>query len=126
MVSVGYGSIEGQRRRDRDTIFECFVIPPFRRWSRLLFIELVAAAGVTIIECQSNDESLASMLFEFANDISADVVLFEDYAVTQHEVVGGVVRLRRDNDRIFEHTSEPVGDYVLEADGEIVAPRAGS
>jgi len=102
------------------------VIPPFRRWSRLLFIELVGAAGVTIIECQSNDESLASMLFEFANDISADVVLFEDYAVTQHEVVGGVVRLRRDNDRIFEHTSEPVGDYVLEADGEIVAPRAGS
>jgi GNAT superfamily N-acetyltransferase len=31
------------------------------------------------------------------------------------------VRPRRDDDRIFEHTVEPVGDYVLEIEGEIVA-----
>jgi hypothetical protein len=97
------------------------VIRPFRKWSSLLFTELVAAAGATYIECQSNDMLLASMLHEFARDISADVVLFEDSVVTQHKIADAVVRLRRDDDRIFEHTVEPVGEYVLQVGGEIVA-----
>jgi GNAT superfamily N-acetyltransferase len=120
-VAVGYGSIKGRQRNDRDTIFEFYVIPPFRKWSRLLFTELIAAAGATYIECQSNDVSVSAMLYEFARDISADTVLFEDYAVTRHEIAGAVVRPRRNDDRIFEHTVEPAGDYVLEVDGEIVA-----
>ena len=100
-VAVGYGSIKGQQRADRDTIFEFYVIPPFRKWSSLLFTELVAAAATTYIECQSNDLLLSSMLHEFARDISADVVLFEDYVVTEHAIADAVVRLRRDDDRIF-------------------------
>jgi GNAT superfamily N-acetyltransferase len=120
-VSVGYGSIKGQQRQDRDTIFEFYVIPPFRASSRPLFTELAAAAQARYIECQSNDALLSSMLYEFACDITSDTVLLEDGVATDHTIPGAMVRPRRDDDRIFEHTVEPVGDYVLEIEGEIVA-----
>jgi len=36
-------------------------------------------------------------------------------------VPGAIVRRSRPGDQIFGHTSEPVGDYVVELKGEIVA-----
>jgi GNAT superfamily N-acetyltransferase len=48
-------------------------------------------------------------------------LLFEDHAITQHIIPGAAFHLRRDDDRIFEHGIEPVGDYVLELRGEVVA-----
>jgi GNAT superfamily N-acetyltransferase len=120
-VPVGYGAVKGQERHDRDTIFEFYVTPPFRSHSSLLFATLLAAARATWIECQSNDAPLTSLLYQFARDISADVALFEDHVVTRHRLADGVVRLRRRSDRVFEHAVEPVGDYVLDVGGEIVA-----
>jgi len=120
-VAVGYGSIKGRETADRDTAFEFYVIPPFRKWSSLLFRELVAASRITYIECQSNDRGLSSMLYEFARDIRADVVLFEDHAVTEHVIPDAVVRPRRHADRVFEHKVEPVGDYVVALGEEVVA-----
>ena len=38
---AGYGSIKGQERNDRDTIFEFYVVPPFRKQASLLFQELI-------------------------------------------------------------------------------------
>jgi len=118
---VGYGSIMGQERSARDTVFEFFVIHSFRKFCAALFHELLAASGASFIECQSNDLLLSSLLFEFARDIRADVVLFADHAVTGHIVAGAVVRRRRDADQIFEHTGEPAGDYVVDVGGEVVA-----
>jgi hypothetical protein len=89
-AAVGYGSIKGQQRADRDMIFEFFVIPPFRKWASLLFTKLIAAAGATYIECQSNDVLLSAMLHEFARDMSADTVLFEDHVVTEHQIRAGL------------------------------------
>ena len=34
---VGYGSVMGREIPDRDTIFEFFVVPPFRKRARALF-----------------------------------------------------------------------------------------
>jgi GNAT superfamily N-acetyltransferase len=118
---VGYGSIKGQEVADRDTVFEFYVIPPFRRHASQLFDRLLSASSAGFIECQSNDALLSSMLFEFARDINADVVLFEAHAATSLVCPGAVFRPRRSGDRIFEHTVEPVGDYVLELHGEVVA-----
>ncbi len=120
-LTVGYGSIKGQQRQDRDTIFEFYVIPSFRNVAPVLFTQLIAAARPTSVECQSNDALLTSMLYEFARDITSDTVLFEEHVTTQHAIPGAIVRPRRDGDRIFEHVVEPVGEYVLEVDGEIVA-----
>ena len=79
---VGYGSVKGQKRNDRDTIFEFYVIPPFREYAASLFRELITASGVKYIECQSNDRLLSAMLYEFSRDIISDVVLFEPHSVT--------------------------------------------
>lgn len=118
---TGYGSIKGREVADRDTVFEFFVIPPLRKHSVELFGQLLALAQPKWIECQSNDPLLPSMLFEFAHDISADTVLFEDHCVTDLSFPGLVVRRRRQADHIFVHGAEPVGDYVAELDGEVVA-----
>jgi GNAT superfamily N-acetyltransferase len=120
-LSAGYGSIKGQQPRDRDTIFEYFVLQPFRKKASELFRELLAVSGAEFIECQSNDLLLSSMLYEFSASVRADVVLFEDHAVTEYVVPGAVVRPRRAGDQMFEHGTEPVGEYVVEVSGDIVA-----
>lgn len=118
---VGYGSVKGQQRADRDTVFEFFVVPSFRKMSRELFLELIDVSGTAYVECQSNDPGLAGLLYEFTSEVSADVILFEDHIVTDHAVAGATVRRKRDEDRIFEHRSQPVGDFIVEVRREIVA-----
>src|SRR5688572_3106781 len=72
-VPVGYGSIKGKEDlKGRDTVFEFYVVPPFRTSSRPLFGELLAASQATHIQCQSNDLLLSSLQSEFARDINAD------------------------------------------------------
>jgi GNAT superfamily N-acetyltransferase len=120
-IRIGYGSVRGQDTADRDTVFEFFVLPSFRDESGLFFRELLAASGARYIECQTNDRLLCPLLFEFAQDISATAVLFEDHVVTQHAIADAVARRRRKDDRIFKHEREPVGDHVLARGEEIVA-----
>lgn len=121
-VAVGYGSVMGQEIENRDTIFEFYLVPPYRRCASRAFQELIAASKVPLIECQSNDLLLTAMLFEFGENIEADVVLFADNVVTEYEAPGVVFRRRHEDDAIFAHNNgiEP-GDYVLEDKGEVVA-----
>ena len=118
---IGYGSINGQEISARDTLFEYYVVPPFRALSRSLFRELLAASGAEYIECQSNDSLLTAMLYEFTDGVRATTVLFEDHAVSSLAIPGAVVRPEREDDRPFHHSVEPLGDYVLEIQQEIVA-----
>lgn len=118
---IGYGSIKGREVPDRDTVFEFFVLPQFRSQASDFFRQLLTTARPKWIKCQSNDRLLMDMLFEFAHNISADVVLFEEHSVTNLAAPGVLVHRRRDTDAIFPHTVEPVGDYVAELNGEIVA-----
>ena len=120
-LRIGYGSVKGRQIEDRDTIFEYFVVPPYRRHAGALFRRLIDVSGARFIECQSNDRLLTSLLHVLCSSVSADVVLFEDHVVTEHAVPGAQVRPRQDDDRIFEHGTEPVGDYVVELAGEVVA-----
>lgn len=48
-LDVGYGSIKGQEKNDRDTIFEFYVIPSFRKHTASLFRKLISASGVRYI-----------------------------------------------------------------------------
>lgn len=118
---VGYGSIKGQERNNRDTVFEYFVVKPFRSRSSQLLRELLAASSARFIECQSNDLLLSSMLYEFCPYVRANVVLFEDHTTTALDVPGAAIRTRRSDDVIFQQKVEPVGDYVVEWEGEVVA-----
>ncbi len=116
---VGYGSVNGQEIKNRDTIFEFFLVPPYRKLASRIFPELIAASAVKLIECQSNDFLLTSMLYEFTQNIRSEVVLFEDHVVTEHTIPGVVFRPRKKGE-IIKHNTDP-GDYLLELDREIVA-----
>jgi GNAT superfamily N-acetyltransferase len=118
---VGYGSVKGREIADRDTVFEFFVLPPFAGFASRLFGELLAASGATYIEAQSNDRLMSAMLFEFGRNINADMMLFEAHVQTNYTVPGAVFRRRREGDPVFAHAVEPVGDYVVEREGEIAA-----
>lgn len=119
---VGYGAVNGQQVADRDTVFEFYVLPSHRHAATPLFFELLETAQPRYIECQSNEPQLCAMLFEFARDINAEMQLFEDHVVTDFAPPAGVVfRRRRDGEPVFEHHGEPVGDFVLERKGDIVA-----
>jgi GNAT superfamily N-acetyltransferase len=121
-TEVGYASLKaGDDSKARDTLFEFFVVRPFRKHAAALFREGLATGGARHVECQSNDRLLTSLLFENATDIHCDVTLFDDHAVTEHAIPGVVVRPRKRNDTIFEHKAEPVGDYVATLDNEVVA-----
>ncbi|WP_276484553.1 GNAT family N-acetyltransferase [Paraflavitalea pollutisoli] len=80
---VGYGSVWGKEQRaDRDSIFEFYVLPDYRRWARECFGALREAAQTPFIECQSNDFLLTAMLYEHARSIYAEAILFEDQYAT--------------------------------------------
>jgi GNAT superfamily N-acetyltransferase len=120
-IAIGYGSVKGQEMAGRDTVFEFYVTPPFRKYSSLIFSELLTISKVVFIECQSNDLLLSAMLYEFGENINADVVLFGDHIVTELIIPGVIFRKARFDDQIFDHYGEPKGDYILEINGGIVA-----
>jgi hypothetical protein len=120
-LPVGYGSVKGQEIKGRDTVFECYVIPPFRSWAHELFGALLRESEVRFIECQTNDPVLPALVYGFAHHIQSPVILLKEGSVTRYSIPEVIFRPRQDGDILFEHHHEPEGDYVLETDGKIVA-----
>lgn len=118
---AGYGAIKGQELAGRDTVFEFYLTPPYQKIASRFFAALLSASSVNFIECQSNDALLSAMLYEFARNINADVVLFADHAATTFALPEVQFRAKRDDDVIFEHHHEPPGEYVLLQKAEVVA-----
>jgi GNAT superfamily N-acetyltransferase len=122
-VKIGYGSVKGKDNLgDRDAIFEFYLIPSFRDKSSIAFVELLRVSGAGFIECQTNDGFLTSLIYQHAQNIYSDTILFlddEKKAVLNPDKV--IFRKKKETDVIFEHHAEPEGDFVLEFNGEIVA-----
>ena len=117
-LAIGYGSIKGKvELKDRDAVFEWYVMPPYRRRSSLIFPQLLSASGAAYVECQSNDLLLSSLLFEFSANINADYALFKDHSLTELSIPEVVFRHRRNGDP----DDVGGGDYLLLLRGEIVA-----
>ena len=119
--TVGYGSVKGRERHDRDTVFEFYVIPAYRKHARVLFQALLSRSGCRFVETQTNVVLLTSMVHEFATEISIDTILFRDDSVTELAIPGAIVRPRSHDEPLFEHTDEPEGSHVLEYEGTLVA-----
>ncbi len=119
---IGYGSVKGNEDlNDRDTVFEFYLIPSFRNLSSAAFLKLLHSSKATFIECQSNDFLLTSMLYEFAQNINANTILLEESTTTDIKIEDVLFRKRYEKEAVFEHKTEPVGNYVLEIDNEVVA-----
>ncbi|RPE05717.1 N-acetyltransferase [Chitinophaga lutea] len=114
---AGYGAVWGtDRREDRDTIFEFYLLPPYRRLVHEIFLAFRAQCGAVYVEAQSNDALLSLMLFSHTANIRAEAILFEDDVTTG---------LQQPDVTFREVTSadESAGDneYLLEQEGRIVA-----
>lgn len=119
---AGYGCTCGiEDRNMRNTVFEFYILPSFRRMSLELFIALLHNSGARFIESQSNDVLLTQMLYHFAKNINTGAILFEDNITPAILCPGVTFRCKNAGDKIFEHKAEPEGDYLLEREGEIVA-----
>jgi GNAT superfamily N-acetyltransferase len=119
---IGYGAVKGNENiKDRDTVFEFYMIPSFRNLSSTAFLQFLQVSKAGFMECQSNDLILASLLYEYGQNISSNVILFEEGFTSDLRIDKIIFRKRIENDVVFEHKAEPVGDYVLERNKEVVA-----
>ncbi|HRH60484.1 MAG TPA: GNAT family N-acetyltransferase, partial [Chitinophagaceae bacterium] len=89
--------------------------------SSFAFAELLNVSDALFIETQSNQLLLTSLLYQYAETIYADTILFKDDFVSSINISNAYFRKRNESDIVFEHTTEPVGDYVVELNNEVAA-----
>ena len=78
-TGVGYGCVWGvDRREDRDTIFEFYILPVYRNFQSVFMNKLIHTSGATTVECQTNDPNTSKVFFENARQIEVQSILFHD------------------------------------------------
>lgn len=119
---AGHGAVAN--RYDEGSVIEFFALPQERRHAVSMFAELLVASKASRITAQTNIPLMLMMLAEFATAIKAENVLFADAETTRFPCPHGAFfrRLRREGElAVFEHHHEPRGEWVIEAEGKIVA-----
>lgn len=120
---AGYGFVMGYHGEPKDMIQEYYVLPAYRGSALPMFRRLIASSRARRIEAQTDDILLTLMLYDCATAITSDRIVFHDALTTNLEIPGAIFRrvTEADQDRIFEHHVEGVGEWLLEDDGAIVA-----
>lgn len=122
---AGYATVTNGSHRavPAGTVTEAYLLPLYRGLSDPIFRQLLVASGALRIEAQTNDTFLTLMLFDFAEEITSDTILFHDALTTNLSIPNAIFRKATADDTgsVFEHTHEPVGDWLLESTGNVVA-----
>jgi GNAT superfamily N-acetyltransferase len=122
--TAGYGAVGGPPSEARDIAKEFYLRPRFREFALPLFRQFVEVSGAKRIESQTNDVQMALLFVDCATEWASETILFSDQLSTNLPPPTGVTfRALSEPDRatVFEHKMEPVGNWGLELDGEIVA-----
>ena len=76
-ANAGYACVWGtDRREDRDTIFEFYLLQQYRKHADLIFDKFRGICNATMVEAQTNDPQLIEMLFKHSENIRAEAILF--------------------------------------------------
>jgi GNAT superfamily N-acetyltransferase len=120
---AGYGFVMGYRGEPKDMIREFFILPAYRARALPIFRQLIEVSQAKRIMAQTNDILLTLLLHDCANEIASDTILFHDALTTHLDIPEVTFRpaAEADKERIFEHKGEPVGDWLIERDGVIIA-----
>lgn len=119
---LGYGAVWNKYYPGR--LMEFYLSPQHESRATALARELIAVAKATHLEAQTNMPLMSRLLQELATDIFCEAILFKDDHTTSLAVPQQATfraRLPGDDSKIFDHHREPVGDYVIEHAGQIVA-----
>jgi GNAT superfamily N-acetyltransferase len=117
----GYGGVWNKYHLGR--VMEFYTLPAMRAHALPMFRELLSVSQATHVEAQTNMPLMLTMLYDCAVNITEENILFADAFVTDLPCPDGVFRrtVPEDTGEMFSHQSEPPGDWVMEADGAIVA-----
>lgn len=118
---AGYGGVWNKYEIGR--LMEFYTMPVVRPHALPMFRELLAVSQATHIEAQTNMPLMLTMLYDCATDIAAEAILFEDAFTTNLVCPNGLFRRARPEDAasMFPPHQEPNGEWVVEANGAIVA-----
>jgi RimJ/RimL family protein N-acetyltransferase len=112
--TVGYGSVWGKDdRKARDTIFEFYLLRSYRKFANIIFPKFSTTSEADFLECQTNNILQSEMMFEYARNINAEAILFEDSLQTELSIPDTLFKRNSSNNEGPE--------YVLEHAGQIVA-----
>ncbi len=113
----------GYQGEPKDMIREFYVLPAYRGSALPMFRLLIVGSKARRITAQSNDVLLTLLLYDCAEEITSETVIFNDVVTTNLAITGATSRqvTEVDKERIFEHKAEPVGEWLIEHDGAIVA-----
>lgn len=118
---AAYGALVRDRAGWKNIIKEFYVLPAHQAEALLLFRHFAAAAHAKGVEAQTNDRLLTLMLYDCATGINSETILFHDACTTSLYVPGITFRkvAEADKARIFPHTVEPIGDWMIEAGSDV-------
>src|SRR5215813_1015119 len=117
----GYGALSN--KYDKGRIVEFYTLPQARGSAAQMFRELLVASQATHVEAQTNNPLMLLMLYDCAKNIIAENILFHDAFRSHLNCPNGVFRRAtpENTGEVFSHQHQPVGEWVVESDGAIVA-----
>jgi len=122
--TVGYGSIAvAGPWNAKPAVYEFFILPQHRLRVFQLFDCLLATSEATMIETQSNDALLTTMLHTFARDVASESILFHDRLTTSHAPREAVFRRSGadDAEQISRQQLDPEATWLVTVGGLIAA-----
>jgi GNAT superfamily N-acetyltransferase len=117
----GYGAVSN--KYDKGRLTEFYTLPQARSLALPMFRELLNASQAAHVEAQTNNPLMLLMLYDCAKNITAENILFHDAFATHLSCPNGIFRRSAPEDAgaIFSHQHEPVGEWVIETQGIVVA-----
>jgi len=118
---AGYGAVSN--KYDKGKLIEFHLLPAYRSVALPALRELLRTSHATQIEAQTNMPLAVLALHDCARNIVANKVLFHDAFTSNHACPEATFRhaIASDATSMFTHRIEPVGDWVIETEGRIVA-----
>lgn len=118
---AGYGAV--RNKHDVGRLMEFYTLPALRSMAQRMFRELLDVSQATSIEAQTNIPWMLTMLYDCATEITVENILFYDAFTTNLACPTGLFRRSTPQDAasLFPHRDEPIGDWVVEANGKVVA-----
>jgi GNAT superfamily N-acetyltransferase len=120
---VGYGLVGGVRAERKEIITEFYVLPVYRVSALPLFRLFAEVSQAKSVEAQTNDALLTLMLFDCADKIESNVILFHDALTTSLSMSGVAFRkaVEADREQVVSQKLDADSEWVLEANGVVVA-----
>jgi GNAT superfamily N-acetyltransferase len=119
--TAGYGLVANKHYPE--TVHEFYPLPDYRGSALQMFRALLEVSGATRILAQTNDRLLLLLLYDFAEHITSDRLLFADGFTSRLECPSGTLRpvTEADRARLEAEKLDADSGWMIESEGVPVA-----